>query len=159
MASAAEELLHPPRLALPEDVPALVALSGLLVREAEGVAPSPLFLQRTRDLTLEALNDPDCRIYLIEAGAPPAAIATRRVEIRRSGGGAPAMGFITEVFVEPDFRRRGLTRSLLARAEGFLREKEVDEIRLETQLGHAAAETFWRRQGFQPFRAVWRRGI
>ena len=157
--AAAEELLHPPRLAGPDDVAALVALSGLLVREAEGVAPSPLFLQRTRDLTIEALQDRDSRIYLIEAGAPPVAIATLRVEIRRSGGGAPAMGFITEVFVEPPYRRRGLTRSLLARAEGFLREQEVVELRLETQLGHAAAETYWRRQGFQPFRAVWRRGI
>ena len=138
---------------------ALVTLSGRLVREAEGVAPSPLFLQRTQDLTIDALRDPDCRIFLVEAGAPPVAIATLRVEIRRSGESAPALGFITEVFVEPSYRRRGLTRSLLARAEGFLREQEIAEVRLETQLGHAAAETFWRKQGFQAFRAVWRRGI
>ena len=159
MAAAASEPPHAPRLAGAGDLAALIALSGRLVREAEGVAPSPLFLQRTEQLTRASLDNPDHRIFLIEVGAPPAVVATLRAEIRRAGAGAPPLGFITEVFVEPAFRRRGLTRSLLARAEGFLRENAIAEVRLETQLGHAAAEAFWRRQGFQPFRTVWRRGV
>lgn len=159
MLAADPELLHPPRLAQAGDVAALVALSGCLVREAEGVAPSPLFLQRTQELTRSALHHPDCRIFLVEAGTPPAIVATLRVEIRRPLEGAPGLGFITEVFVESAYRRRGLTRSLMAHAEGFLRENDIAEVRLETQLGHAAAEAYWRRQGFQPFRAVWRRGV
>ena len=159
MAALAQDSLHPPRLAKSGDVAALVALSGRLVREAEGVAPSPLFLQRTQELTLSALHHPDCRIFLVEAGLPPVPVATLRVEIRRPLAGAPGLGFITEVFVEPPFRRHGLIRSLMARAEGFLREQGIDEVRLETQIGHAAAEAFWCRQGFQPFRTVWRRGV
>jgi len=152
-------MLHAPRLAQPGDLAALVALSGRLVREAEGVAPSPLFLQRTQALTASALSHPGNRIYLVEAGEPPAAVATLRVEIRLPGAGAPGLGFITEVFVDPPYRRRGLARAMLARAEGFLREQGIVEVRLETQLGHAAAEAYWRRQGFQPFRTVWRRGV
>ena len=72
--------------------------------------------------------------------------------------GAEVM-YLEDLSVLPEFRRRGLMRLLLEKARDYIAASGAAEIRLETQLGHADAETYWRHLGFQPYRTLWRKGV
>ncbi len=160
MAAEPAPLLHT-RVAGPGDLETLVALACRLSREAERIpAVSASFVAATTLSTRAALASPDQRIWLTESvGARPEPLATLRAELRRDPEGAPQCGFLCDVFVDERWRGRGLGAALLERAFEFLRERGATEVRLETQLGHAAAESFWESRGFHPFRTVWRRPL
>lgn len=149
------------RLAGADDLPALLEFSLQLARCADpGVSPDDAFARATSSAILRALASRESRIWLMESAAdPPRAVATLRAEIRLHADGVTPFGYISEVFVEPALRRRGLMRQLMEKACEFIAASGAAEVRLETRLGHADAEAYWRHLGFQPYRTLWRRGV
>lgn len=56
---------------------------------------------------------------------------------------------ITELFVAPARRRRGLARRLVSRLLDLLDEKRVGSVRLQAAVGNPGALAFWRSLGFE----------
>lgn len=55
---------------------------------------------------------------------------------------------LTELFVRPAYRRRGVGRALLACAEEMARQSGAGELMLLTGLDNTEAQAFYRAQGF-----------
>jgi len=58
-------------------------------------------------------------------------------------------GWLNYLAVDPQFRRCGIGRCLVARAEEILREAGCPKINLQVRAGNAAAIEFYRALGFQ----------
>lgn len=57
-------------------------------------------------------------------------------------------GVISELYVRPEFRRRGIARACAEEAIRELWTYSPSKIQLEVVEGHAAASAFWRSLGF-----------
>jgi GNAT superfamily N-acetyltransferase len=73
------------------------------------------------------------------------------------GGGLA--GFISDVFVKPDFRGRGISRQLIYSAEKWFVERDVKRLELQVVPGNAVAiavyeKLGWRQEFFQMARPV-----
>jgi ribosomal protein S18 acetylase RimI-like enzyme len=106
-----------------------------------------------RELLRAVLRDPDAAVWLADAAAEggPTGFCIARIdeappilhEIRRAE--------ITELYVRPAARRRGVGRAFVAAARAFALERGVR--RIEARVAHANAEgqRFWRALGFGDF--------
>jgi ribosomal protein S18 acetylase RimI-like enzyme len=68
-------------------------------------------------------------------------------------------GYITQLYVSPGQRRRGIGRLLVDQIMAWLASRDVAEVLLNVVPGEAVAERFWREQGFLPCRIRMRRRI
>jgi len=59
------------------------------------------------------------------------------------------VAFVTDLYLEPDFRRRGIGTEVLKQLEHFCRERGMKTIELQAERRNRAALSFYRRQGFQ----------
>jgi len=59
-------------------------------------------------------------------------------------------GWLNYLAVDPEFRRRGIGRRLVARAEEILREAGCPKISLQVRAGNVTAIEFYRALEFQP---------
>jgi len=57
-------------------------------------------------------------------------------------------GWLNYVAVDPEFRRRGLGKALLAEAERLLRQAGCPKINLQVRAANQAAISFYRRLGY-----------
>ena len=57
---------------------------------------------------------------------------------------------IDDVWVEPDFRRQGLTRRMLLELVAFARRHSVESVQLEYSASNLEAAETWARLGFRP---------
>ena len=57
-------------------------------------------------------------------------------------------GFVTNVAVSPDARRRGVARALLAELAAYGREHGLYRITLEVRVGNVAARTLYESEGY-----------
>ena len=58
---------------------------------------------------------------------------------------------ISDLYVDPDHRRKGLATKLVEEALAFFRQKEIDHIRVNVLKANAAAHAFWEKQGAGDF--------
>ena len=58
---------------------------------------------------------------------------------------------LTELYVEPACRRRGLGRALIARAEQLAHERGAAELIIMTGVGNAAAQALYRSAGYDTY--------
>lgn len=70
----------------------------------------------------------------------------------------PKVGFISELFVRPDARRRGTGRALVEAAFDWFRRADVGSIELHVLVGNAGGRRFWEQLGFVPELVQMRRG-
>ena len=70
----------------------------------------------------------------------------------------PRVGFISELFVRPDARRRGTGRALVEAAFDWFRRADVGSIELHVLVGNAGGRRFWEELGFVPELLQMRRG-
>lgn len=70
----------------------------------------------------------------------------------------PRVGFISELFVRPDARRRGTGRALVEAAFDWFRRADVGSIELHVLVGNAGGRRFWEQLGFVPELVQMRRG-
>jgi ribosomal protein S18 acetylase RimI-like enzyme len=63
-------------------------------------------------------------------------------------------GWLNYLAVDPEFRRRGIGRRLVSRAEEILYEAGCPKINLQVRAGNAAAIEFYRALGFRPDNVV-----
>jgi GNAT superfamily N-acetyltransferase len=101
------------------------------------------------------LRDPECAILL--AGndglcivrvdrAPPILAEVERAEV-------------TDLFVVPDARRRGLGRRLVEAALAWVRSQGVERVEVRVTADNAESQAFWRATGFGDFMDVLQRRL
>jgi len=70
----------------------------------------------------------------------------------------PKVGFISELFVRPEARRRGTGRALVDAAFDWFRRADVGSIELHVLVGNDGGRRFWEELGFVPELVQMRRG-
>ena len=58
---------------------------------------------------------------------------------------------LTELYVEPAYRRRGVGRALIARAEALVRERGAADLIIMTGVGNAVAQALYRSAGYETY--------
>ena len=61
-----------------------------------------------------------------------------------------AYGEVNEIYVGPDWRRKGLGKTIMAHAQKWFRERGVNTVRVEVLASNEAARSFYKRLGFEP---------
>ena len=57
-------------------------------------------------------------------------------------------GYISGLFVRPEFRKTGVAKELLKYAEKWFDGKGVKRVELKVNVGNDRATTFWKKSGF-----------
>ena len=66
---------------------------------------------------------------------------------------------LTELYVEPAFRRRGLGRALIAYAEQLARARGATELLIMTGVGNMAAQALYRAVGYDTYAVALNRKV
>ncbi|MFC7231177.1 GNAT family N-acetyltransferase [Saliphagus sp. GCM10025308] len=61
-------------------------------------------------------------------------------------------GFLSNLYVDPDYRGQGIGSALLEHVEASLADRGVDRLILEAMADNEAARRFYREAGYEPFR-------
>jgi ribosomal protein S18 acetylase RimI-like enzyme len=141
------------RAATRADLPVVLELRLALLHEHGG---SPLYGRLRPDVRRRAE-----RLYAMQLASPDEVIFLAELDggvvgILRclAAQGAPLLlperyGYISSVYVRPAVRRRGVLRALLEAAEGWCRERGLDELRLHNAVENQAANETWEAFGFR----------
>jgi GNAT superfamily N-acetyltransferase len=143
---------HEPRRAGRADLGSVTALWIALTRHHETFDPAfalrPGAEVEARALIDAQLRDPQTAIFLIGDAAAPAAFAT--VHVSRAPPIHPerCRAEITDLYVEPDARRRGLGRTLVASATAWAVERGAERIEVRVVTRNPEGRAFWNSVGF-----------
>jgi GNAT superfamily N-acetyltransferase len=66
---------------------------------------------------------------------------------------------LTELYVEPEFRRRGLGRALIAYAEQLAGTRGATDLIIMTGIGNAAAQALYRTAGYDTYAVALNRKV
>ncbi|RYI33822.1 MAG: GNAT family N-acetyltransferase, partial [Acetobacteraceae bacterium] len=104
----------------------------------------------------ERLKDQDCVVFLM--GEPATAYALCQLQTREPSIFSPGYRrlMIDHIAVAPEVRRQGQGRALLDAARRLARDLDADEILLDTWEGNHDAHAFFRANGFEPRRMLFR---
>jgi ribosomal protein S18 acetylase RimI-like enzyme len=95
------------------------------------------------------LGSAGCQIWLAELDGTPVGFLFAEVagpEGPASGGGP---GWIHELYVEPDWRRRGLGRALVDEASAFFDERGQSRFSVRVESANQEGLHFWRELGLE----------
>jgi ribosomal protein S18 acetylase RimI-like enzyme len=99
----------------------------------------------------EALGDPGTHIAVARVHATRALVGMAMGRIVHRDDLIPAeLGRVDDVWVDPDYRRQGISRALLRPLLAFFERKGVELLMLEYTVGNAEAEAIWTQLGFRP---------
>jgi ribosomal protein S18 acetylase RimI-like enzyme len=99
-----------------------------------------------------ALDDRDALLVVAEDGAEIVGMAAGHVVRPSTFSDQPAVE-LSNVYVRPEHRRKGVARALTSAVARFARDRGVPRITLRTFAQNDGALEAWRRLGFEP-RAV-----
>lgn len=104
----------------------------------------------------DRLSDPACTAFM--TGAPAAGYALCQLVIRAPSIFSPGYRrlMIEHIAVAPEARRQGHGRALVLAARGLAGDVQADEILLDTWEANTDAHAFFRANGFQPRRMLFR---
>ena len=104
----------------------------------------------------ERLADPACTALL--TGDPATGYALCQMHLRDPSIFSPGYRrlMVDHIAVAPDARRQGLGRALLDAARQLARDLKADEIMLDTWTANTEAHAFFRANGFEPRRMLFR---
>jgi ribosomal protein S18 acetylase RimI-like enzyme len=141
------------RVATRDDLPVVLDLRLALLHEHR---ESPLYGRLRPDARRRAE-----RLYAAQLAAPSevillAELGGEAVGILRcmEAQGTPLLlperyAYISSAYVRPAARRQGVLRALLAAAEGWCRERGLEELRLHNAAENAVANATWEAFGFR----------
>jgi GNAT superfamily N-acetyltransferase len=141
------------RQAMPEDVPALVAMFQELDRmqaDWRVFTPRPGFFDEVGEKYREAMNNPDAVVLLVEDDEGEAvgmAYGEARTPSRFSDERALEL---SGVVVRAGYRGRGVGRELVQEAARFAGERGIAWIELKSFSPNRGAMEFWENLGFEP---------
>lgn len=140
------------RMAVPADVPAIVALW----RESTTLhgARDPVFRPRADGhLAFERfvsgrIGAPDAVVIVADVGGVVAAYGVCVLRSRPDYFEPGEHGLVTDLDVSSDHRRRGLGERVLDGLCGWLRERGIGRVEAEVVSANELSTGFWRKRGF-----------
>ncbi|WP_128513898.1 GNAT family N-acetyltransferase [Tabrizicola thermarum] len=104
----------------------------------------------------DRLADPACTAFL--AGDPATGYALCQLQQREGSIFSPGYRrlMVEHIAVAPEARRQGQGRALLSAARQLARDLNADEILLDTWAANTEAHAFFRAEGFEPRRMLFR---
>ena len=104
----------------------------------------------------DRLADPACTAFL--AGDPATGYALCQLYTREASIFSPGYRrlMVDHIAVAPEARRQGQGRALLQAARTLARDLKADEIMLDTWAANTDAQAFFRANGFEPRRMLFR---
>jgi len=141
------------RKATHADLKAIVALRVALLREHSHnriySRLRPDAEHRAAKLFAAQLTSPNEVIFLAELDGKPVGIL-RCIHSTGSPLLEPAQyGYVSSVYVVPNARECGVLRTLLATADGWCRDRGLDEMRLHNAADNPLANAAWESLGFE----------
>ena len=109
--------------------------------ESEGLLPA------LRSEIDRALEEPRCRLFVAEVEGHARGFTLAQVEADGSLGSERGC-WIHELYVEPDWRRRGLGSMLVASVEAFFAESGGTRVSIRVEASNPIGLRFWERRGF-----------
>ena len=152
------------RVATPADVPSLVLLFAAMIEEngrlEPRLSPHPELRVNAATHLASRLSSPE-HVVLVAEEKPGLVIGFAAGRLERGNGvlGAARIGTVTDCFVVPARRRRGLARGLASRLAGALAVKEAEELRLHVVARNADALAFWTSLGYRPVEELLERPV
>lgn len=142
------------RDAKPSDIDKLVELRLSLQRHLEVSNPMVwrITVQGAGSLKQgleEAMRDDQGRMVVATTNGEVIGFAHGQVS-RRTDYRPNAVGTISKIFVQKEFRGRGVGRRLVGGLCQYFRMKNVEDVTLRYVIGNREAEEFWNGLGFQP---------
>lgn len=141
------------------DLPTLVGYMAKLALHVSGEPPQTLKKserERLHQALRGALSDSQKRV-LVATTPRGRRIGMGTISIWRNpgiweqaGDVEDLNGVIDDVWVEPDYRGRGVFQALLRELLAFAEQRGVDELMLEYSASNAEATAVWARLGFKP---------
>jgi len=128
------------RIATPDDAPALAHLNAAFKGVDEPPEQLAACMPAVRDIETALLAELDGEL---------AGFACLRV--------VPCLLYaapyaeLTELYVEPAYRRRGVGRALIAAAERLARERAAEDVIIMTRINNAAAQALYRTMGYDSY--------
>jgi ribosomal protein S18 acetylase RimI-like enzyme len=130
-----------------EDVDHLLHLAQRARLEEDTPSRPEAPAQRTRAMT--ALDRPDVRVLLALVGQQPVGVVVLRVGELVPLSGADAV-HVEQLYVDPEWRRRGVARQLLSQAAATAEQHGAGDIVCTLPPGVREAQRFLARLGFAP---------
>lgn len=136
--------MNAPRLATPRDIDGLLRLMEAF-NAGEGIPWKPA---RTREALLKLFSAPDLGfVVLMEGASTPSAYAVITYNFDLEFGGLDCM--LTEIFVSPALRGRGVAGKLLEQAEAFAKQGGAAAMSLAVRPENRSARQLYERRGFE----------
>ena len=141
------------------DLPSLLLLWTALMEEmARGdarLAPHPKAREHMAGRLATWLADPDHLLVVAEEGGRMVVgLAAGHVEAGLAWQGARRIGRITDCYVVPPRRRRGIARRLVGRVLDGLYQQGAETARLSVASAAEGTRAFWRAMGFDELEVV-----
>ncbi len=156
---------------LPEDAPAahpaefgaLVAMMERTNRLHEsfgaGFALAPGWEDMQRGWLQRVVGDPHWFVALAYSAGQPAGCVMATIEEHPPILANTRRGYLTDIWVEPEWRRHGVAAALMAAAERWVREQGARRIELLVAANNAAAQALYRALGYEPVMQRWARQL
>ena len=133
----------------PMIVKAKIFHAGEIARLAAKMWDSHEIEELTREFA-ELLGNPEAAVFLWIADGQPVGFA--QVQLRHDyveGTDTSPVGYLEGVFVEEEFRKRGLGKALVSACEAWAREMGCTEFASDCELSNTQSLAFHLRAGFQ----------
>jgi ribosomal protein S18 acetylase RimI-like enzyme len=145
----------PVRRAGPRDLDRLAALWKALLAHHAGLDPAYRAAEGAeavwRGVARSLLSRPDAAAFVSEVDG--AVVGLCAVEIAQAPAFLAERGRaeITELYVEPAARRRGVGRALAGAALAFAGGRGASRVEIRVHARNVEGRAFWRALGFEPF--------
>jgi GNAT superfamily N-acetyltransferase len=134
------------------DREALVALWLDLIEHHRRLAPdngpAPALREVLAQELARGLARARCRVLVAERSARAVGFLFAEVEPAGRAGDTPPAGWIHELFVVPDERRRGVAGALVAEADAFFAARGVARVSVRVESANEDALRYWSKRGF-----------
>lgn len=143
------------REALPADLDVVHGLWVEFAREMDGVDPvyrlAPSFEDQGRDFMHDAIADDFAHVHMAYDGERAIGFAVIRLQFPHGLFQQKPLVHISDVYVQPAYRRRGVATALVTHGITYAKKKGVDLVTLSVLAANPAAGLY-EKLGFKPHR-------
>lgn len=98
----------------------------------------------------DALKDPDTLVLVAENKAIVVGCAYTIIKSGALDFGPEKIGYLCDVYVDPDYRRQGIAKRFLTTTQNWLQERGITTIEASWSVHSTEAQKTWPSLGFKP---------
>ncbi len=117
----------------------------------ERFAPSPLAPVTMRHWIEGHLDSPHSAVFVAQKGTDVVGYLLATILENMPIVMTPAFGFISEIAVTRQGRRKGIGARLLQEAHAWFRTQHITTVEVNVSVKNAVSRSFWRKMGYRDF--------